>query len=296
MKTVPSDKKTSCANCQISRRNFLKTAGASAGGLLLSGLVDEVQAASDTAVPVNEHRALLYDATMCVGCKQCEIACKRDNHLPEEETDDLSGNTFTLIKLYESPDEKGFRKFQCMHCVDPACAASCPVSALHKLDDGPVVYDSYKCIGCRYCMQACPYGVPRYDWSLAYPLIRKCDLCFDLETGPACATACPVGALVSGSRGHLLDIAHARIAADPGKYHEDRVFGEHEGGGTSVLMLSAVPFDDIGLPPLDNTPLPDRTQWALKIVPAIFFGVGGVMHAIYGTTKRRTKEEKEAQS
>ena len=280
----------------MSRRSFLKAAGASAGTLLLTGLVEEVQAASDTAVPIQEHRALLYDATLCVGCKQCEIACKRDNQLPEEEADDLSGNTFTLIKEYQSPEGDGYRKFQCMHCVDPACAASCPVSALHKLDDGPVVYDSYKCIGCRYCMQACPYGVPRYDWSLSYPLIRKCDLCFDLETGPACATACPVGALVSGSRGHLLDIAHARIAANPGKYHEDRVFGEHEGGGTSVLLLSAVPFDKIGLPPLDATPLPDRTQWALKIVPAIFFGVGGVMHAIHRATRDSANQEEEPKS
>ncbi len=289
---------TSINDKTVSRRDFLKLAGASAGTIALSSImVNDAQAASGS-LPIEQHRALLYDATICVGCKECEVACKRDNNLPEEQVDDLAGDTFTIIKKYEAADgsETSFRKFQCMHCVDPACAASCPVSALHKLDDGPVVYDSYKCIGCRYCMQACPYGVPRYDWSLAYPLIRKCDLCFDREDGTACALACPTGALIAGRRGDLLNIAHERIAANPGKYHADRVFGENDGGGTSVLLLTPVSFDKIGLPPLDQMPLPDRTQWALKIVPAIFFGVGGVMSAIYKSTKDKPNGDQEAAS
>jgi formate dehydrogenase iron-sulfur subunit len=234
---------------------------------------------------------LLYDATQCSGCRECETACKSYNKLPEENVDDLSGNTFTLIKLYQSDDgkQKSFRKYQCMHCVDPACAASCPVSALHKLENGPVVYDAYKCIGCRYCMQACAFGVPRYDWSLAYPFIRKCEMCYHRETGPACAEICPKQALTFGKRGDLLEIAKTRIAVNPGKYFEDRVYGEFEGGGTSVLILSAIPFEAIGLPALDAKPLPDRTQWALNIVPLIFFGVGGAMSAVYQHTKRVTQ-------
>lgn len=281
---------------KISRRDFLKLAGASASGALLTGLLqDEVLAGSVPDIPINEYRALLYDATICVGCKACEIGCRDDNHLPIEPTDDLTGNTFTLIKEYSSEDgsERSFRKFQCMHCVDPACASSCPVSSLHQSEDGSVVYDAYKCIGCRYCMQACPFGVPRYDWSLAYPMIRKCDFCYDREDGPACAITCPTGALISGKRGELLSIAKQRIAAEPGKYFEDRIFGEYEGGGTSVLILSAVSFNKLGFPPLDKNPLPNHTQWALNIVPAIFFGVGGTMAAIYKFRSNQTGKQEE---
>ena len=285
------------SNRNLSRRDFLKIAGAGLGSLVSAARVaDQVCASSGEELPLEEHWALLYDATKCSGCRECETACKRYNKLPEEDVDDLSGNTFTLIKLYESEDgsQKSFRKYQCMHCVDPACAASCPVSALHKIENGPVVYDAYKCIGCRYCMQACAFGIPRYDWSLAYPFIRKCEMCYHREAGPACAEVCPKQALIFGKRGDLLEIAKTRIAVNPGKYFENRVYGEFEGGGTSVLMLSAVPFEAIGLPALDNKPLPNRTQWALNIVPIIFFGVGGLMSAIYQRTKNNeVKQEGE---
>jgi formate dehydrogenase iron-sulfur subunit len=221
------------------------------------------------------------------------VACKHYNKLPDENVNDLSGNTFTIIKLYQSEDgsQKSFRKYQCMHCVDPACAASCPVGALHKLENGPVVYDAYKCIGCRYCMQACAFGVPRYDWSLAYPLIRKCEMCYHRENGPACADICPKQALIFGRRGDLLEIAKMRIAVNPGKYFEERVYGEFEGGGTSMLILSGVPFEAIGLPTMDTKPLPDRTEWALNIVPVIFFGVGGAMSAVYQRTKGKASDQ-----
>jgi formate dehydrogenase iron-sulfur subunit len=281
---------------KISRRDVLKLAAASAGGLTLAANASAVQASSNSENSLADQWALLYDATLCSGCRECEKACKSYNKLPEEKADDLSGNTFTLIKLYEAEDgaEKSFRKYQCMHCADPACAASCPVSALHKLDYGPVVYDSYKCIGCRYCMQACAFGIPRYDWSLSYPFIRKCEMCYQREGGPACADICPKGSLIFGKRGDLIEIAKARIAVNPGKYFEDRVYGEFEAGGTSVMILSSVPFEKIGLPTLDHNPLPDRTQWALNIVPLIFFGVGGIMHGIYEQTKRKAQKEAKA--
>lgn len=283
-------------NPNLSRRDFLKITGAGLGGMLSAGMAaNQAFASAGEELPLEEHWALLYDATKCSGCRECETACKRYNQLPEEDVDDLSGNTFTLIKLYESEDgsQQSFRKYQCMHCVDPACAASCPVSALHKLENGPVIYDQYKCIGCRYCMQACAFGIPRYDWSLAYPFVRKCEMCYHREAGPACAEICPKQALIFGKRGDLLEIAKTRIAVNPGKYFEDRVYGEFEGGGTSVLMLSAVPFESLGLPTMDNKPLPDRTQWALNIVPVIFFGVGGAMHGIYEHNKRKARKQTE---
>lgn len=283
-------------NSKVSRRDFLKLAGAGVGGMILAtATAGQAQASSGEELPLEEHWAMLYDATKCSGCRECETACKSYNKLPEEDVEDLSGNTFTLIKLYQSEDgsQKSFRKYQCMHCVDPACAASCPVGALHKLENGPVVYDAYKCIGCRYCMQACVFGVPRYDWSLSYPFIRKCEMCHHREDGPACAEICPKQSLMFGRRGDLLEIAKARIAVNPGKYYEDRVYGEFEGGGTTVLILSAVPFEAIGLPLLDTKPLPDRTQWALNIVPAIFFGVGGAMSAVYRHNKNKKTETEE---
>jgi len=271
-----------------SRRDVLKLAGAGVGGMLL--LPAEATSASGT-VHAEESIAMLYDATKCVGCKSCEAACKAWNELPVEMElpQDLSGNTFTLIKQFQATDslEEIFRKYQCMHCLDPACATVCPVGALHKLDSGPVVYDAHKCFGCRYCMAACPFGIPRYDWSDAYPVIRKCTFCVGREGGAACAEVCPTGALIYGKRGELLEIAKARIAKNPGTYAEDRVYGEEEIGGTSVLYLSPVAFDKVGLPQLDTRPLPTRTEWALRIVPGIIVGVGGLMSAIYWITKRR---------
>jgi formate dehydrogenase iron-sulfur subunit len=281
---------------RLSRRDFLKLAGTGASGLVLAGVTtNPIRASSGGELPPEEHKALLYDATRCIGCRVCENACRAYNNLPDEPSDDLNGNNVTVIKRYEADDGElvSYRKVQCMHCVEPACASACPVGALHKLENGPVVYDGHKCIGCRYCMQACAFGVPRYDWSLAYPLIRKCELCNQREAGAACAEACPKQALLFGKRGGLLAIANGRIAAEPGKYFEDRVYGEFEAGGTSVLILSVVDFEKIGLPSLDAKPIPDRTQWALNIVPLIFFGVGGTMAAVYRHTKKRQEAQEQ---
>jgi formate dehydrogenase iron-sulfur subunit len=275
----------------VSRRDVLKLTGAGIGGMLLQPTGAVCASGEASSTDAEEHASMLYDATKCVGCKSCEAACKEWNKLPvePEPPQDLTGNTFTLIKLYQDGDgsDKVFRKYQCMHCLDPACATVCPVAALHKLDWGPVAYDAHKCIGCRYCMAACPFGVPRYDWSQTFPLIRKCTFCADREGGAACAEACPTGALIYGKRGELLEIAKARIAENPGKYTEDRVYGEDEVGGTSVLYLFPVSFDKVGLPELDTRPLPTRTEWALQVVPGIIVGVGGLMSAIYWLTKRR---------
>ncbi len=276
----------------FSRRDFLKFASTGVGGLMFAtAAADPVHALSDSDLPPEAHKALLYDATLCIGCRVCENACRAYNRLPDEQADELTGNNFTVIKRYtsEAGTQASYRKYQCMHCVDPACASACPVGALHKLEDGPVVYDGHKCIGCRYCMQACTFGVPRYDWSLAYPLIRKCELCYQREAGAACAEVCPKQALLFGRRGELLEIAKGRIAAEPGKYFEDRVYGEYEAGGTSVLILSSVAFEKIGLPSLDTKPVPDRTDWALNMIPVVFLGVGGVMAAVH----RRSKNQKE---
>ncbi len=144
-----------------------------------------------------------------------------------------------------------------MHCNDPACVSACPVAALDKLPNGPVVYDDERCIGCRYCMMACPFQIPKFQWSSAVPLIRKCDFCADriaIGLAPACSTVCPTETLLFGDREALLKEAHRRIGAHPGKYYPE-VYGEKIVGGTAKLYLTAVSFEDLGL---DHRGLPHR--------------------------------------
>ncbi len=127
--------------------------------------------------------------------------------------------------------------------------------------EGPVVYDSEKCIGCRYCQYACPFGVPTYQWDNVLGLIRKCEMCFSrIGDGvlPACVAACPNGALRFGKRHELLAQAKAQIASRPGHY-VDHIYGEHEAGGTSMLYLSDVPFSLLGFPTLG-----DATDFRLR--------------------------------
>jgi formate dehydrogenase iron-sulfur subunit len=179
-----------------------------------------------------------------------------------------------------------------MHCQDPACASVCPVGALHKTADGPVVYNPDICLGCRYCIQACPFGVPRYEWSSRVPRVRKCDFCADrLAAGKinACAEACPTGATLAGERDALLKEAHSRLAAEPDKYVQ-KIYGEHDAGGTSVLMLSSIPFSQLGLPDnLPAEPLPLLTFRVLSKIPALA-GAGSCMLAgLWWFTNRKAE-------
>jgi len=282
----------------LNRRDFLKIAGAGIGSLVLPSI------SAKAAIPINtdDAHAMLYDATLCVGCRACQVACKRRNGHPfvtdenqmYEMPTDLDGKTWTLIKLYQDEDTYSFVKKQCMHCIEPACASVCPVAALEKTPEGPVVYHSYKCIGCRYCMTACPFDVPKYEWDKINPIIQKCDFCADLQAEgdqPACSAACPTGALIAGSRKEMLDVAHQRLSDHPEKYI-NHVYGEHEVGGTSMLYISGVSFEQLGYPALNNTPIPTITWPYMKAVPFVFFGMAGAMSAIYYIT-HRNKDEKE---
>jgi formate dehydrogenase iron-sulfur subunit len=239
-------------------------------------------------IPNPKSRALLVDVTRCVGCRSCTQACKESHAFPGngEETE-LDAVTYTV--LLDKGNDRYLRRM-CMHCADPSCASACPVGALTKTTLGPVTYDASKCLGCRYCMVACPYSVPRYEWSKAVPAVRKCDMCFErLAQGQktSCAEACPAEATVCGSREELLAEAHRRIRENPGAYHP-AVYGENEIGGTNVLILSPVPFDQLGLKTgLGTEPLPSLTWKALAKVPPVV-GVGApALFAIYWITHRR---------
>jgi formate dehydrogenase iron-sulfur subunit len=239
--------------------------------------------------------AILTDTTKCIGCSECVLACKKVNHLKQDvprrwDSDDgLSARNWTSV--IGRPDDRYVRK-QCRHCLEPACVNACPVGAMHKTEIGAVVYDSSKCLGCRYCMMACPFGIPRYDWSRIVPYVRKCILCYDrIERGgqPACTEACPTKATIFGDRDELLAEAHRRIAANPAKY-VNKVWGESEVGGTSVLYISDMDLSFLTYgEEFGNQALPQTTRVAMESVPFAFVGMGAAMTGLYWIIQRRMK-------
>jgi formate dehydrogenase iron-sulfur subunit len=243
--------------------------------------------------------AILTDTTKCIGCNECAIACQRVNHLEPDVArrwdldDGLSARNWTSVVA--GPKGSFVRK-QCRHCLQPACVSACPVGALSKTALGAVIYDNEKCMGCRYCMMACPYGIPRYDWDRTVPYIRKCILCFDrLRSGrpPACTEACPAKATIFGDRDRLLLEAHRRIRENPGAYL-DTVWGEHEIGGASVLYISNVDLSFLTRGRrLGGTPVPEHTATAMHAVPFVFSGVVAAMAGLNWVLARRMKREAE---
>jgi Fe-S-cluster-containing dehydrogenase component len=266
----------------ISRRDLLK--GAVVAGAT-SALVGTAEARDEAAVGPDAV-GMLFDSTLCVGCRACQSACKVANDLPADKVEanggvydapsDLNGTTKNVIKLQGTGDKGQYMKQQCMHCVDPSCVSVCMMGALHKEGHGKrelhesfggeqkgtgiVIYDAGLCVGCRYCQIGCAFNVPKFEWFDALPKIVKCELCRHRRdpkksgalaaANPACCEVCPRGAVVYGKRDALLAEAKRRVAADP-KYNK-RIFGETEGGGTQVLYVTAadVTFDQLGLPDL----------------------------------------------
>lgn len=230
--------------------------------------------------------ALLLDTTLCIGCGACSAACKESNGLPLEIEDRNTAYTWTTV------EKKGgqWMRHMCMHCQHPTCVSVCPVGAMKKTPEGPVHYDAEKCIGCRYCIQACPFDVPKYQWDRPTPVVAKCTMCpARLAKGQAtaCATVCPTGATKFGDRNELIAEAKQRLAANPGRY-VDHVFGVDEVGGTSVLLLSGVPFADLGLRAnLPKEELGKYTWQVLERVPDIVTLGGALLYGIYWITKRR---------
>ena len=235
-------------------------------------------------------KAVLYDSTLCIGCRQCEQACAAGKDLAYNDKiaaeEYLSDRKLTTIRTH---GERFSRKL-CMHCLDPTCVSVCPVAALEKTSLGPVVYHEDRCMGCRYCMVACPFHVPVYEWHSRLPRMRKCDMCADLlvkDQATRCSTVCPMNATITGERSALLAEARKRIADNPTQYYPE-VYGVAEAGGTSVLVIAAVPFGQIGYNTgIPKSPMPAFTWAVLQHIPQVV-AVGTVLlGGIYWITSRR---------
>ena len=278
---------------KTTRRKFLQFTGVAAGASILLG----PENAFGVAVTKNtsEQYAMLQDTTRCIGCQACEIACNEKNGFPAPDKEPDKKNqrntgteSLTVVNAHKTDKGIVFAKEQCMHCEQPACVSACLVNAMYKTDAGPVIWREDKCMGCRYCMVACPFDVPKFEYGSLNPKINKCVMCFDrLREGqvPACSEACPQEAILFGKRGELLDIARIRISDHPSEYVR-HIYGEHEVGGTNVLYLAGVPFEQLGFrTDLGTTPYPEYTKTFLYSVPLALLLAPAFMLGLREATK-----------
>lgn len=252
---------------------------------------------------------VLVDTTVCIGCRRCEWACKEWNKLPDqrplkEYEKDIEvfnkirrtrDDTYTVVNRYPNPRDPSrpiFVKKQCMHCFEPGCASSCFVKAFTKRPVGAVTYDASLCVGCRYCMAACPFDIPAYQYYDAFtPEVTKCTFCFDriskIGGVPACVEICPVETMTFGRRQDLIELAHKKIKDHPNRYIR-HIYGENEVGGTSWLYLAGVPFDRIGFrTDLGVVPIPTMSKPFLSLVSPVFIVIPALAMGFYSFKKRR---------
>ncbi|ACX51454.1 4Fe-4S ferredoxin iron-sulfur binding domain protein [Ammonifex degensii KC4] len=250
-------------------------------------------------------KGVLVDITRCVGCGSCVVACKLYNNLPWSNAPHLgkdavlTADNWTVVKEFTASRGKEsvwrFVKEQCFHCLEPACASACFASAFRKTPEGPVIYNERVCVGCRYCMIACPFSIPKYEWQARFPRVQKCQMCFyRVKDGemPACVTVCPAGALKFGDRDALLKEAKERIAQNPGRY-VNHVYGEKEYGGTCWLYLSDVPFAELGFRTHVSTEsIPHWSERVTKWTLPVAGGWAAVLTALYLATRGSGGAEK----
>jgi Fe-S-cluster-containing dehydrogenase component len=301
----------------INRRDFFKIAGSAAAVSLAVG-EGEASAGRAPKAPADPYGCLV-DLSVCVGCRKCEQACNHVNGLPPPKVpfDDLTvldvkrrpgEKAFTVVNRYWTGrlDERNqlvpaYAKVQCMHCQDPACVSACIVGALSKKENGAVHYDVSKCIGCRYCMVACPFQIPAYEYSDPLtPRVMKCTFCYDRiskEGGkPGCVSICPVEAITFGKRSALLKLAHQKLENDPGRYQQ-KVYGEYEVGGTSWLYISSEPFEKLGFLSLPTHPMPRLAEtvqhgiFAYFWAPLTLFGLLTGAMAVFNRKQMNGKGE-----
>jgi formate dehydrogenase iron-sulfur subunit len=313
------------------RRQFLARLAAGVGAVCFTAKADD-RASVEGFTGYPDRVGMLVDLSLCIGCRNCEEACKQANHLPpvsvplgDKSVFDHVRRTdvgnYTVVnrfiprsaglrpgELVKDPKRAGsesgapignespeaapvYVKKQCMHCNEPACVSACLVGAMTKSKEGPVRYNPDLCIGCRYCMIACPFSIPAFEYhNPTSPKISKCTLCYDrIKDGqiPACAAHCPTEAITFGKRSDLIKLAGEKIVQNPGKY-QDHIYGLTEVGGTSWLYLSKVPFAELGFPMgLGTKPFADYTWGFLSVVPVVFVVWPALLGGFYLFTKSR---------
>lgn len=260
-----------------------------------------------------EAYGVLVDLNACVGCRKCEWACNQNAKLPNQPIETFEdktafdtmrrthSDTYTVVNRYLTPetDKPVYVKAQCMHCIEPACASACLVKAYTKTKEGAVAYNPDVCIGCRYCMAACPFDIPAYEYEKALtPNITKCTFCLNRigENGgvPACVEICPVEALKFGKREELIEFAHIKMHAKPDKYIH-HLYGEKEVGGTSWMYMSPVPFKQIGFrEDLGERPIPEYSRGFLSMVSVVLVTWPALCIGFLSFAKRREKQQGEA--
>ena len=289
------------------RRDFLRIAGTA--GLACAVGTREAEASPVRGVS-DEWMGMLTDLSLCVGCRKCEWACKDanglDGQIPIEAYADTSvfeqvrrtdADNLTVVNRYPPAVPGGHPidvKKQCMHCFEPACASACLVAAFRKTPEGAVLYNEDVCIGCRYCMIACPFFIPAYSYDDPFhPAVRKCTMCHEKvarEGGvPACAKICPEEAITFGKRSDLLVLAREKLTHNPGKY-VNHIYGENEAGGTCWLYISPKPFEELGFRmDIGNTPYPELTKGFLSSVPLVLTIWPALLMGAYAFTNHREK-------
>ncbi len=283
----------------VNRRNFLKALGLTGVAL---GTGKKLSAVPKPKKSDTEFYGVLYDSTRCVGCQSCEAACSLEHGLPEPDPEEwaeagvvrkTNENRRTVINVHETSQGEVYSKTQCMQCSQPACVSACLTQAMHKTEEGPVIWRERKCMGCRYCMVSCPFDMPKFEYNSPNPKIQKCNMCFDrIKEGemPACVTECPAEALTFGTRRELIAEARRRIAESPEMYN-DEIYGEHEAGGTGWLYLSPVPFDEIGKKTnLQKSSYPELTKGFLYSVPTIFVLWPAMLLGLHKASKTNQQE------
>lgn len=296
----------------VSRREFLRKAGLVGVGGSVVGVTPGRAVASEVIPVSDDWVGVLVDLTKCNGCRRCEAACREVNgfEVPtDEELKDasvfaeyrpLDPTSYTIVNEFPGPGGQGegppiYVKSNCLHCNDPACVSACIVGALRKQANGAVTYDPWKCMGCRYCMVACPFQMPTYEYNNALtPEVRKCTLCSNEGNPnrggvPACVQACPKECLTYGKRSELLVRAHQRIAQHPDRYI-DHVYGEYEAGGTSWLYVSGVPFEKLALLTID-TKAPPRLAETIQHGVFTYFMPPAAWCAVLGLAMWLTRPE-----
>lgn len=277
----------------MDRRNFLKLAGTAGFTLATKTL------GAEEGSKKKEFVGVLTDTTRCIGCRSCEKACSEAHNLyvPDIENDETlktkrstSEKQWMVVNRFETEKGEVFVKKQCMHCWQPACASACLTNAMYKTKEGPVIWRSDKCMGCRFCMVACPFDIPKFEYHGWNPKIQKCNMCWErLEKGkiPACVKACPTDALMFGMKRELMEIARSRIYKHPDKYVH-HIYGEYEVGGAGWLYLSATDFQQLGFrEDLGTTPYPEFTRDFLYGVPVVLFGFPVLLLGLNFLTERR---------